>query len=150
MKGADQCPKCASRSFVDVNEPSPKGFYASTVRVCSNCQTLWEPFEMLDLFDPTDRCASFSSPCNNCAFRKGSPEQADRAEWAKTMTSLEAGAMFFCHKGVPIDPANKNGFAYPADGEDTKKLLRKGRLCRGYLNAIVGPRMKQMRETVDV
>jgi hypothetical protein len=142
MKGADQCPKCASRRWVDVDEPSPKGFYARIVRVCANCKTLWEPFAVEDLKNPTERLSVFKSPCNNCAFRKGSPEQQDEEEWAKTMASLQGGAMFFCHKGTAIEPGSEHGFAYPGGGTDTKTLIRKGRLCRGYLNSIVGPRMR--------
>lgn len=130
MKGADQCPKCASRATIDIDAPSPKGFYSREVRVCRNCQTIWEPFDPADMFDPAERLASFSEPCNNCAFRPGSPEQDDKEEWKKTIAALKAGGQFFCHKGVPIDISNANGFAYPEDGKNPRKM----RLCRGYLN----------------
>lgn len=130
MKGADQCPRCASRRTVDVDAgPSPGGFYNQQVRACVNCKTIWEPFDPADTIDPSERLASFIEPCNNCAFRPGSPEQADTEEWKKTMASLKAGAAFHCHKGVPIDPTNANGFAYPEDGKNPRKL----RLCRGFL-----------------
>lgn len=130
MKGADQCPKCASRAAIDVDAPSPKGFYARAIRVCRNCQTLWEPFDPADTIDATERLSSFTEPCNNCAFRPGSPEQGDKDEWKKTIAALKAGGQFFCHKGVPIDIGNANGFAYPEDGKNPRKM----RLCRGYLN----------------
>lgn len=130
MKGADQCPKCASRATVDIEHPSPKGFYADTIRVCKNCKTLWEPADPSLMLDADDRLSSFLEPCNNCAFRPGSPEQADTEEWKKTIASLKAGGQFFCHKGVPIDIHNANGFAYPDDGKTPRKM----RLCRGYLN----------------
>ncbi|WP_017182240.1 hypothetical protein [Sphingobium xenophagum] len=129
MKGADQCPRCASRRTVDIDAPSPKGFYSRIIRGCVNCKTLWEPFDPAEAIDPEDRLASFKEPCNNCAFRPGSPEQADTEEWKNTVASLKAGGRFYCHKGVPIDPANANGFAYPEDGKNPRKM----RLCRGYL-----------------
>lgn len=130
MKGADQCPKCASRRTMDIEAPSPNSFYARIIRGCVNCQTIWEPYDPADTIDPTERHASFKEPCNNCAFRPGSPEQQDKEEWAKTIASLKAGGSFYCHKGVPIDPKGENGFAYPGDGKETKNM----RLCRGFLN----------------
>jgi hypothetical protein len=142
VKGADQCPRCASRRVSDIDAPSPNGFYARVVRGCFNCQTIWEPFDPADTIDPTERYASFIEPCNNCAFRPGSPEQADTDEWKKTVASLKAGGQFYCHKGVPIDVKNENGFAYPADGQDKKKM----RLCRGFLNMWGTNMLKQMHE----
>jgi hypothetical protein len=145
MKGADQCPRCASRKVVDVFHPSPKGFFADTIRGCVNCQTVWEPFDPADTVDPEERNSAFLEPCNNCAFRPGSPEQQDVEDWKKTMASLKAGGRFYCHKGVPIDPKNKNGFAYPEDGKNPRKL----RLCRGYLNMWGAMMDKQMKESTD-
>ena len=121
------------------------GFYAGTIRVCGNCKTSWEPFAFEDLpHGDEEPLASFKHPCGNCAFRKGSPEQADKQAWAKTMLSLSRGASFYCHKGVPIDPDSKDGFAYPQtrDGKDNTRKLR---LCRGYLNAVVGKRLREFR-----
>lgn len=66
-------------------------------------------------------------PCDNCAFRPGSVEQRDTEKWRETIASLKAGARFYCHKGVPLDPAGENGFAYPT--EKPSKL----RMCRGWL-----------------
>lgn len=141
MKGADQCPRCASRRWNDV-EQDVTGFYARDLRVCGNCGTAWEPFDPADLVDPKhEPLGAFREPCGNCAFRKGSPEQADKIAWGETMAKLEAGGSFYCHKGVPVTPASDNGFDYPEDGKNTRKL----RLCRGYLNAIVGRRMKRFQ-----
>lgn len=131
MKGADQCPKCASRRWAEADQDITS-FYASRIRVCANCRTAWEPFDPADMIDPAERNASFREPCNNCAFRPGSPEQADTAKWKETIASLKAGGGFYCHKGVPITPATDHGFAYPAEGRDPRKL----RLCRGYLNML--------------
>jgi hypothetical protein len=52
-----------------------------------------------------------SAPCDNCAFRPGSPEQADTAKWKELIAKLRAGGTFHCHKGVPIAPESEDGFA---------------------------------------
>ncbi|HZV56132.1 MAG TPA: hypothetical protein VFF89_00525 [Sphingobium sp.] len=145
MKGADQCPRCASRRTKDIDAPSPNDFYHRIIRGCMNCQTIWEPYDPADTIDPTERLASFIEPCNNCAFRPGSPEQTDVEEWKKTIASLKAGGGFYCHKGVPIDPSNENGFAYPEDGRNPRKM----RLCRGYLNMWGALRLKEMAAEQD-
>ncbi len=133
MKGADQCPRCGSRAWIEPRVPSPGRFYSDDARGCRNCGTLWEPFAVADLVDQDEQLSSFHHPCNNCAFRKGSPEQRDPEAFANLRAKLGwHGASFYCHKGVPIDPQNENGFAYPKDGKDPRKL----RLCRGYLNQL--------------
>jgi hypothetical protein len=137
VKGADQCPKCGSRKW---REPRvANDFYAIDVRVCDNCQTLWEPFDADALLDPRrEPLGAFKHPCNNCAFRKGSPEQSDPEEFAKLREKLGwFGASFYCHKGVPIDIESEDGFAYPRDREG-KPTPAKMRLCRGYLNQLGG------------
>lgn len=73
------------------------------------------------------------------------PEQADTEEWKKTIASLKAGGGFYCHKGVPIDPSNENGFAYPEDGRNPRKM----RLCRGYLNMWGTLRLKELAAEQD-
>lgn len=141
MKGADQCPKCASRRWTDA-EQGITTFYAKSLRVCANCGTAWEPFDPAELLDPENEpLGAFKHPCNNCAFRKGSPEQSDKDGWESKMIELSFGASFYCHKGVPVTPDSKNGFDYPDDGKNPRKL----RLCRGYLNSIVGPRLNALR-----
>ncbi|MDH7973719.1 hypothetical protein QH494_16120 [Sphingomonas sp. AR_OL41] len=131
MKGADQCPRCASRKWGDV-EQAVTGFYAVSLRVCGNCATAWEPIDPAAIFDADDPLASFSEPCGNCAFRPGSPEQANTAEWKKTIAALKAGGNFYCHKGVPVTPGSEHGFDYPEGGKNPRKL----RLCRGFLNTL--------------
>lgn len=139
MKGADQCPGCASRRVGDFVQPFTK-FYAATIRVCGNCRTSWEPFDPTELVDAKhELLGAFKHPCNNCAFRKGSPERADAAEWASKMLSMDRGASFYCHKGVPVEPESVHGFAYPDEGKNPRKLRR----CRGYLNTVVAPRMRE-------
>jgi hypothetical protein len=145
MKGADQCPKCASRRTTDVAQ-EVTDFYAGILRVCANCGTAWEPFDPAELIDPKhEPLGAFNHPCGNCAFRKGSPEQADAIGWGETMAKLEAGSSFYCHKGVPVTPGDEHGFAYPEGGRNPRKL----RLCRGYLNAIVGRRIARFAAEAD-
>lgn len=141
MKGADQCPKCGSRRWSDVDQ-QVTDFYSAKLRVCGNCATAWEPFNQSDLLDDDDRYSSFKHPCDNCAFRKGSPEQRDKEGWESKMISMSFGNSFHCHKGVPVSPDSEIGFDYPAD-------RNKLRLCRGYLNSIVGPRLNELARTIE-
>ena len=140
VKGAGRCPKCGSRAVRRFTMPTTS-FYAEQIEGCVNCKAMWEPFDpaqLLDAHQPTT--SSFKEPCDNCAFRPGSPEQSDPARWAELIASLKANGQFYCHKGVPISPGNGHGFAYPtkliskelhptARTEDVKRL----RMCRGWL-----------------
>jgi hypothetical protein len=63
----------------------------------------WEPLDKALIWDPSDQSASLREPCDNCAFRPDSPEQADTAMWNELIAKLRAGGTFHCHKGVPID-----------------------------------------------
>jgi hypothetical protein len=79
----------------------------------------------------------FREPCDNCAFRAGSPESQDKEEWKKLMEQLRAGGQFFCHKGVPLVTVGEGArasFEFPKrpDGEWDRDRMR---LCRGFLNA---------------
>ena len=143
MKGADQCPKCASSKWADVDQ-GVTDFYTGALRVCGNCGTAWEPFEIEDLPHGLEEpLAAFKHPCNNCAFRKGSPEQRYRESWDSKMIEMSFGASFYCHKGVPVTPGEGHGFAYPED-KNGNPIRRKLRLCRGYLNSIVGPKLNEL------
>lgn len=128
----EQCPKCGSRKVGFDPDLSHAG-YGPGIAACQNCKSVWEPFAPEAIWDKDDPYCSFKQPCNNCAFRKGSPEQSDPAEWAKIMENVEHFGGFFCHKGVPIEPDAEHGFAYPhKDGEPDRRRLR---YCRGFLNA---------------
>jgi hypothetical protein len=142
MKGADQCPRCGSRRWIDRNTvpaipAPPDNFYSADLRGCVNCHTIWEPFDPAELLDPKhEPNGAFLHPCNNCAFRKGSPEQSDPEGFAKLRSQLGwRGASFYCHKGVPVEPLSEDGFAYPKDAAGVP-IRRKLRLCRGYLNQL--------------
>src|SRR5260370_28364593 len=108
----EQCPKCGSRKVA--HDPALlQAGYGPGLAACGNCKTLWEPYDRVQIWDKTDPHCSFKEPCNNCAFRPGSPEQADPEKWKVLLDQLKCGGQFFCHKGVPIDPDAENGFAYP-------------------------------------
>ena len=137
IKGAGQCPKCASRKVGRMSNPVDP-FYSRTLEVCGNCGAAWEPLDPAQIWDPSDPNCSFRDPCENCAFRKGSQEQRDPDRWFELMTAIEGGARFYCHKGVPLDPhqthPSKSGFQYPyKHGKPNEKKMR---LCRGYLNQL--------------
>lgn len=141
------CPKCAS-SKVGYDPLLRLNGYGPGLACCMNCKTLWEPFEPEQIWDTRDPVCSFKEPCNNCAFRPGSPEQSDLVKWRALVDKLKCGGSFYCHKGVPIESEAEHGFAYPSktitvvvngqalarQASDPKKL----RLCRGYLNALRG------------
>ena len=126
---ADCCPTCKSPR-VRIHGDHGVKFYGREIAICANCRTAWEPIDGALIWDPSDPCASFSEPCDNCAFRPGSPEQNDSAKWKELIAQLRAGGAFHCHKGVPLDPEGEDGFDYPKDRPE------KLRLCRGYLNAL--------------
>lgn len=135
LRGSEgQCPKCGSRRVNFVPEAAFNG-YGPGMALCPNCNCIWEPFSADQIWDPDDPVCSFRQPCNNCAFRPGSPEQQDAEKWRALIGSLRDGASFHCHKGVPIEAGAEHGFAYP---KDRHKL----RLCRGYLNALDGLRKR--------
>lgn len=151
-----QCPKCGSRKVAYDFALKFKG-YGPGLATCSNCKTLWEPFDPEQIWDTTDPHCSFKDPCNNCAFRPGSPEQADPVKWRDLIDQLKCGNAFFCHKGVPIEPDAEHGFAYPQrtttvevagiPPTDVKVSDRsKLRICRGYLNALRGLMLAREKE----
>ena len=126
LRGSNrQCPRCGCKKVAYQPTLVFKG-HGPGIAACPNCEALWEPFLAEHIWDTSDPHCSFKEPCNNCAFRPGSPEQKNPEEWKLLLDKLKCGGQFFCHKGVPIDPTSKHGYAY------RKKL----RLCRGYLNAL--------------
>jgi hypothetical protein len=61
--------------------------------ICLDCRRLQEP-ETRDWPEAT--------MCDNCAFRKGSPERADPKRWAEVWATVQTGQIFHCHKGLPV------------------------------------------------
>jgi hypothetical protein len=147
----DRCPVCRSRHVILM--PAATFPAASEIdcdwQGCRVCLAVWEPFPASYVRDPV--CAE---PCDNCAFRPGSPEQADPERWKALIESLKPDpdgfftGRFFCHKGVPIDMAKGPGnYLFPRtpvlmDGEPvrnpdgsvvTMEDTRKMRTCSGFL-----------------
>ena len=127
--GESRCPRCLGLKVAKTETPSDLTFHGRVLAICTVCEAIWEPIKETDIWDRTDPYCCGKEPCDNCAFRPGSPEQADTQKWGELIASLKAGGTFYCHKGVPINHKNENGFDYPSD-------RRKLRLCRGYLNAL--------------
>lgn len=151
------CPSCGSRRLVLMGRERFKEALDVPEAVrpdsdwqgCVDCKAVWEAYPVVYARDPV--CAE---PCDNCAFRPGSPEQRDPKRWRELMDQLKlpldapGRGQFFCHKGIPIDMDKGPGnFLFPKrrvtmDGQ----LLRNGdgsevltadttrmRTCSGYL-----------------
>lgn len=129
--GKNRCPRCLGTQVVAINASElPVRFYGKELMVCGDCRAAWEPVEESQIWDRSDPMCCTTEPCNNCAFRPGSVEQQNTEDWKKMIADLKAGASFYCHKGVPIDPGGPTGFHYHGDAD-------KRRICRGYLNMIM-------------
>jgi hypothetical protein len=153
----EQCPKCGSRQ-VHYDPNMTAGGHGPGIAACANCKITWETFTADQLLDQIPY-SSFVEPCNNCAFRKGSPEQSDPYTWMKIKEGVEDGSPFYCHKGVPIAPGSENGFDYPTRkaatnlaGKDVGVEVydqRRLRLCRGWLNTRYALMKKQRQDSTD-
>ena len=151
----EHCPACRSRRIFTM----PKAEFPAKLGIdcdwqaCRDCRACWEPFAANYVRDPV--CAD---PCDNCAFRPGSPEQADPVKWKALIETLKpdggdwwTGGRFYCHKGVPIDMTKGPGnFLFPEkpitmDGEPVTNSdgspvmhydLAKMRTCSGFLRIV--------------
>ena len=129
FKPAPKCPGCSSKNVrritIDEMPERLRESFACELEACMNCRAVWEAFPADGYFED-EVCAE---PCDNCAFRPGSPEQRDPEKWKSLIASLkpdETGMFtgrFYCHKGVPIDlSAGPGNFLFPqkpvkVDGE---------------------------------
>jgi hypothetical protein len=162
----ERCPACGSHKIVTVPASVlPDGVDSRCEwQVCRACGAFWEPFPPVYVCDPA--CAE---PCDNCAFRPGSPEQADKEKWKSLIDSLKPDlsyghftGRFYCHKGVPIDMTKGPGnFLFPQTpvlmdgkpviGEDGKPVLtedaRKMRVCSGFLRMFWAQAAKASTQT---
>jgi len=84
---AGRCGGCGSRNMLVTRPPDCDTLHA----VCKDCLRLQE-IETRDW--------PLSEMCDNCAFRKGSPERADPYRWAEVQETLANGSAFHCHKGL--------------------------------------------------
>ena len=133
MIGVDECPNCGTSEVRTIRVHGEK---VETLAACLECSTSWEPFAVADLVDRDDPYSIFLRPCDNCAFRKDSPERADQQKWDDLMIQIHiGGAAFYCHKGVPIAGADAPGESHVQPRtEDGKLDMKRMRLCAGYLN----------------
>lgn len=123
-----RCPSCHSRRTAASMAPAMGLSHIPTLMgVCADCKTLWEAFPPDWKHDPVE-----ASPCDNCAFAKGSPESEDREAWRSMLAKLRMGQEFRCHKGAPIIIDNEGNFIE----FDAAWVNRKGRMCAGFLRAM--------------
>jgi hypothetical protein len=139
--GRARCPKCFGTQVACRPLPEETEFYARDLAICASCAIAWEPIDEALIWDRDDPMCTTKEPCDNCAFRPGSHEQADKAAWKIKIESLRQGGIFYCHKGVPLAPGTEDGFAYPTTTtvvmgrEIVIKDVANMRICKGYMKA---------------
>lgn len=139
------CPSCGSGRLACLVGSD------EAIDLCCDCLKAWERLPPGEPHTRDGEMMPFGVPCNNCAFRGKSLERLDAGRWAELQFSLANGGLFFCHKGVPFDPAapsddrgfefprktrevDLGGVCYPYKVYDQERM----RLCRGFLNQYVG------------
>lgn len=110
---AGRCGGCGSRRLTVTQLPDKTTLHG----YCLECERLQE-VEVRDW--------PLSEMCDNCAFRKGSPERADPYRWAEVQATLDSGSAFHCHKGLALD-AQSGAFAAPDPSCGDNKI------CAGWL-----------------
>jgi hypothetical protein len=127
------CPRCKSIRISRTALPATALSNRPTdYDLCRDCGTVWEAY-------PDDWCTDVvgAEPCDNCAFRPGSPEQEDAAHWRWLIGLLRAGGQFRCHKGAPIDGLEKGEVQFDADW-----VGKHGRSCAGFMRMVWAMREK--------
>lgn len=112
---AGRCGGCGSRNMLTASDGKHS--------ICLKCRRLQEP---------EHRDWPLAQMCDNCAFRKGSPERADPYRWAEMQETLEKGQYFYCHKGLTVTLSEDRETA-TFDAPDPKD----GKVCAGWLAAYV-------------
>ena len=123
-----RCPRCFGRRTSVQTAPAVGLSHLPTlVGVCIDCETTWEAYPPGWKHDAVE-----GEPCDNCAFRQGSPESQEKEAWKSLLAKLRAGQEFKCHKGAPIitDPAAST------IEFDAEWVRRKGRTCVGFLRMV--------------
>ena len=135
------CPNCKSIRVERTTLPATGLSVMETAYdLCRACGTVWEAY-------PDDWCEDVvgAKPCDNCAFRPGSPEQDDPEGWKYLIEILRSGGEFRCHKGSPIlgliDGKRR------ADGSvivefDNEWVQKHGRKCAGFMRMVWAMRAK--------
>lgn len=123
-----RCPRCASfRTVVAPGPPMALSHVPTQYGVCAECKTMWEAYPADWKHDVVE-----ATPCDNCAFAKGSPESADREGWLDLISKLKAGGTFNCHKGAPLIIDVEAGSV----GFDEAWVQARGRTCAGFVRAM--------------
>lgn len=136
MKKLKKCPRCNSANLLR-NQPHPERPKGTIYDACRDCMAIWESIPAGEHYKRDGELMPFHEPCDNCAFRAGSPESQDKVEWRKLIDQLRAGGQFCCHKGVPlvtVGEGSRASFDFPK-GPDGKEDRNQMRTCRGFLNA---------------
>jgi hypothetical protein len=136
------CPKCKSIRIAraQLGDAVAQQFDRLTeYDICRECSAVWEAY-------PDNWCEDVvgAEPCDNCAFRAGSPEQLDGEGWKKLIAQLRAGQEFKCHKGAPILGVldeRKPGEAAQVEF-DAGWVRRHGRTCAGFMRMVWAMRAK--------
>jgi len=119
-KDAGPCLHCSGKKTAVVTIKS------RTIQICVSCEKMWHP----NSDGITSKTVPLISCCDDCAFKKGSPERSDPYRWMRMLERFEAGTEFWCHKDVPTAP---DGYGYRLT-KSGKPDARVHRLCRGWLN----------------
>lgn len=132
------CPDCGSTRVYGLTLPA-RGQLAG----CPACKAIWEPLPIGTPPDREGKPQPFRKACDNCAFRQGSPERADReAWWSLQMGLAGSGRPFYCHKGVPLQvegdgyaspDGESHGFRYPVTADGKAHDLGRMRVCAGFI-----------------
>lgn len=75
--------------------------------------------------------AVMPAPCEDCAFRRGSPEREDPSAWAALQRSVADGKTFYCHQGMHLTARGR----YVPRAEDAEGVPVGHPLCAGYVRA---------------
>ncbi len=123
------CPKCKSIRIERTTLPATGLSVRETLYdLCRDCATVWEAY-------PDDWCEDVvgAEPCDNCAFRPGSPEQDDPEGWKHLVEILRSGGEFRCHKGAPILGLLKTP---PKTEFDAAWVQKRGSKCAGFMRMV--------------
>jgi hypothetical protein len=110
---AGRCGGCGSRNMIFASDRQHA--------ICMDCRRMQEP-ELRDWPE--------AKMCDNCAFRKGSPERADPWRWMQVEETVEDGNPFHCHKGLPV---TLNGDGLSATFTAPNPATGRVTVCAGWL-----------------
>lgn len=124
-----RCPICFSRRTVVDQAPAIALSHVPTLMaLCADCGAVWEAFPPGWSHDVVE-----GEPCDNCAFRQGSPESQDKAAWRSMLAKLRHGGQEFrCHKGAPILITEATDDHLASAEFDEPWVQRHGRTCAGF------------------